>query len=343
MNEVSVPEFDLLSIARAVMGLTPIEEVDFALSSARVAPEVLGPVAMTLLEDTLARGATLWLMRAGGAWRSSTIDGESIRVGRLWERHPQPSLRFSAVTFDFLQWMTRAPLTGSRPEPLDAPPSLTPADELFLYAACALVEGTRYETSLARHDAVRASTSCWLGFTRALAAAGTPPPRLTTTMDLRPLLFLLEGLQDDLAGRSLRCEQAKMTMSRPEELIGLGASQESILNSFLAAADRLGRRDVCGFLVEAGARWLALQPSAAALISTLDPTSPLGDRQRARHAAGAFLRALTQLRMWDEQHRATRFIDSGYEPAQLLVQQWERLGHRGFESAAALHSDLTAL
>ncbi len=341
MTPVSPEEHDLLSLARAVFGLAAFEDVEPLLGVQKPALQGLAPPAMAVLEDTLARGGVLWLMRAGGGRLAASLQGGEIRVGRLWERHPPPALRFSAVTFEVLRWLTSRALSGTDRTQLHVSGAPTPADELFLYATCALLDGSEYARALARQGLFRSALLCRLGFAASLGE-NEPLPALPD-LQLAPLTVLIEGLQGDLARRWLNAERRKAERFSPQELQRMGASQDVVLEEVLSAADRLGRRDLCGFLVEAAVHLLAVPPSAATFTEGLDATAPLRDRQEARRAAGALLRAVGRLRAWDQEHRAVRFIDDGYAGAQRLVQEWEQLGDRGFRLAEELHQALQAL
>jgi hypothetical protein len=71
--------------------------------------------------------------------------------------------------------------------------------------------------------------------------------------------------------------------------------------------------------------------------------APLRERTDARRRSAALMRALAILRAWDQEHRSVRFIDDGYDLAQRLVADWERLGERGFSKAAELVAELDAI
>ena len=75
----------------------------------------------------------------------------------------------------------------------------------------------------------------------------------------------------------------------------------------------------------------------------LDPEASLRERSEARQQAGALFRAVQRLEQWDQLHRGTRFIDDGYEAAQAMVKDWERLGPAGFRAAEQVVAELEAL
>ena len=102
MSAVTLQEAELLRVARAVVGLSSFGEVERLLGAQRAVPNEIGPTAMTLLEETLARGVGLAVMRGGG-WRQE-------RKQRVWERAALPPMQFQANSFQLLQWMLKTPL-----------------------------------------------------------------------------------------------------------------------------------------------------------------------------------------------------------------------------------------
>ena len=340
MIRVSTAEHELLTLARAIMGLgqyTPIEDL---LRDRHTVPERLSPGAMHVLRDTLSKGAVLALARCGGWRRQRYVDAGQERSGRLWERHPPPALHFSPLCFHTLRWLLEQPLVKHGSKSLDAEGTLTPADELFLYLCCRLVAGTPCAKAVGEQALFRRSALCWLGFPELFGAA---PPKLTAAA-FAPLLadggWLPEALRADLAHRWRRLEESKRLLHEPEVLLALGTAQEAVLSAYLDAVESAGRRDLAGFLLEAG-RPLLEQP-ASRWVEGLSLNASLGLRASAARAAGGFLRSLSRLARWDADHRAVRFFDDGYEAAQLLLSEWSPFGEAGFRRAADLERELSS-
>lgn len=336
MTQVSPTEHELLTLARAIMGLgqyTPMEDL---LRDRHTVPERLSPGAMHVLRDTLAKGGVLALARCGGWRKQRYLDGGQERSGRLWERHPPPALHFSPLCFHTLRWLLEQPLVkhGCAALPADKAPTL--ADELFLYLCCRLVAGTPCAKAVGLQASFRSSALCWLGFPELL---GAPPAKL----DFAPLLagggWLLEALRGDLARRWRRLEESKRFLVEPEAQVALGTAQEAVLTAFLDAVDAAGRRALAGFLLDAG-RPLLEQP-ATRWVESLSLTASLSQRTSAARAAGGYLRCLARLARWDADHRAVRFFDDGYDAAQLLLSEWSPFGEAGFRRAADLERELS--
>jgi hypothetical protein len=115
------------------------------------------------------------------------------------------------------------------------------------------------------------------------------------------------------------------------------------LDAWLDAIDAAGQRPLAGFLVDAAVEWLRIPRGGEELVRSLSSDTSLRELSLARRRAGAFLRTLRRLRTWDREHREVRFIDDGYEVAQDLVSDWERLGNAGFDAAQAQVASLDAL
>lgn len=332
--QVTAQESELLRIARAVVGLSSYGEVERLLSAQRAAPTQIGPTAMELLQETLARGVGLAVLRGGG-WRQE-------RSKRLWERAPLPALEFEAASFQLLQWMLRTPLSESGLKGLPGKAGSSWADEALLALALTMVTDTACEAGFASQTRVRSSALCWVLQPAALARVqplGDDGPIIELS-DTAPLTFFLEALQPTLARSWARMEQSKGDASDPAELARIGRAQDAVLGALVKAADAAKRRELLGFLVDAGA--LVLQPKLKGddWVKNLSPTTPLRERTDARKQAGALLKALGKLRAWDQEHRAVRFFEEDYEKSQAMVKAWEVLGDKGFREAERLLSEL---
>jgi hypothetical protein len=332
MNVVSPSEYALLLLARAIVGSGQYASVEDLLRARRAMPPLLSPSALHVLRDTLAKGAVLALVRRGG-WRLQRHlhEGQGVE-GRLWQRHTAPPLRFSPLCVHTLQWLTAQPLGHPACKPLKSDAPLTPADELFLYLCCHLVVDTPCGASVGAQPLFQRSALCRLGFPELL---GAPPPGFDASA-FTPLLadkgFVLEALQADLALRWRRLEESKRRISEPADMVALGSAQEAVLSAFLDALEAARRRDLAGFLLEAG-RTLVDRP-ATHWVEFLSSRASLRARAEAARAAGAWLRMLARLARWDAEHRTVRFFDDDYDAAQLLLSQWNAFGEAGFRLAA---------
>jgi hypothetical protein len=324
--QVAESEHQLLTLARVLVGEGSFALCEPLLGRARVLPR-LGPTALGLLRDTLARGVVLELGRRGGARRARHLAADGgVREGRLWERHPTPPrLAFSPHTPRILRaWLAPARATEAATFAATAPLTLADAlvGHLALDQARTHAPATPATRALAADTALRAHPLVWLGFADVLATAG-PPALADTAWDALladpDAVLVLEALQPDLARLVAAAERDKRDVSTNERMIALGHAQDLVLAGFLAAADRAGRRDLAAFVVDAGVRLLARAQPPSAWIASLDGTGTLAERTAARRAAGAFLRAFARWHVWDEEHRAVRFVDDGYDAAQLLL------------------------
>lgn len=353
---VAQSEHDLLMIARALVGEVSPAAVSSLLRAPHPIPAKIGPTAMGILKQTLARGVVRELARRGG-WRGVDA-GRAGPGGRLWERHRPVALHFSPITMDILRWLASAHLVGS-PGASAAPrwkiEDTTLADELMLYLAADLME--QADGRAAELVVAAGSPLCWLGFAGRLARAKhAAPPMAFDRWVQGDGAVILESLQPDLCRRWIAMEQGKRAVVEVAEMITLGGAQEAVLDPLLAAADRAGRRDLCSFVVDAAAALLAhgapeastgdtrpIARIAAGWVKNLAPVGPIRDRAAARRASGALLRALGRVQRWDTEHRARRFFDDDYEDAQRLLARWEALGSSGFTRAERVLKELLSL
>jgi hypothetical protein len=295
--------------------------------------DTIGPTAMALLQQTLARGVIATLLRSGG-WetRRTLVDGHARR-GRLWERHAGlPPLRFGPASFALLTWLHREDLV--RPtHPLERHDQTTLADDVLHYLACEQLTRAGLDV---HQPAFMRSPLCQLGFVEFLASDDAPLPQVDFgPLTTGPGAIVVEALQSSLAARWVDTEQRKGTIVVLEDMTRIGSAQDQVLAAWLAALDRPDprRRDLAGFLAEAARQLLARGPERRCpdyrwWIRSLSIQAPLAARQSAFAAAAAFLRGLGRLGVWLDEAGVVAHFDDDYEAAQLLLSSWQYLRAR---------------
>jgi len=343
LARVARSEDELIKLARGlVTGARALPR-----ARARAAIETIGPTAMALLEQTLARGLSAWLLRSGG-WQTRrtwvAADGRAVR-GRLWDRHRElPPLRFGPASFALLTWLHGEDLV--RPtRALERQPDTTLADDLLHYLA--LGQLVRAGLDFGQPAFTRSPLS-QLGYADALGEvlAGTGPdgePERLPPVDFRPLTtgpgaIIMEALQPQLAERWLAMERRKGTIASLDQMLRIGRAQDQVLRLWFAAIDGAGqgqprRRDLAGFVAEAARELLArgperLCPDHRWWIRSLDARAPLSARQAAFTAAAAFLRGISRLGLWLDEAGVVAHFDEDYELAQLWLSSWQQLRAR---------------
>ena len=319
---VSLAERDFLLIAQGLVGGRTLAEIEPALSSARPI-ERLGPTAMHVFRDTLAKGSVLTLLRSGGAKR------------KIWERELSP-IAFSPYSFSLVAWLGSQPLGEQPLEKLSARPR-TLGDELVAYRACALVAGTPFEAAVAAQTALRASPLAWLGFP---AMLGRREPAAIDAGFFAPLIessLLLDALGDDLA--------LGWAALRPSESEPAHAALR-VQSAFLDAVEASNAFAAASFFVEAGRRVLLTGAPPAAIAESYTRAirgGTLAERTETARAAAALLTALVRLGRAHDELSLVRFFDEGYEKAQATLARWEPLGKPGFARASDVLSSLSRL
>jgi hypothetical protein len=337
MSRVAASEAEMLLMARTMLGAAGSDAVQSLLQQQRALPAVIGPTALALLRETLGKGAIALLGRAGG-WRNDiSLAADPPRRGRLWQRHQPIPLRFGTATWEVLRWLCSEPM--HRPPPLP-PTARTAADELLWYRAAVLLSNSGYRGAVA---ALAGSPLCQLAFPDLISAGDAEPePADLSVLCTGSTAVVMEGLQGKLAERWLEIERGKSQIGSSAELVQIGNAQERVLNGFLDAVDRAGRRDLASFLVDAAQALLQARPAARLWIRSLAPDSALEARQTAARAAGAFLRAIDRMAGWWGELGTVAFFDEGYEAAQALLARWQLLGRDGFDYAAELAGELAS-
>lgn len=327
--KVTHAEANVLSLARCVVGSGPSSELTRLLLVSVAPPAKLGPTSAALLRDTLARGVAFELLVEGG-W-TKEVDG------RLWDAE-LPPLRFTANVIRLLSWALRLPLAEPEVAALTFEGALTPAEEVFAALFLERTRGTAAELTVMKQAALRRLPLVQLVHAASLGRVGA----LTVAPLTAAHLPFVRGLLDLLGDVWLAAELFKPQLAQPKVLASVGRAQQAVASSFLDVIDAAQHRHLARFFVDAASAWLATHGSAAELVS-LDPEAPLRERGEARQQAGSLWRVIQRLEQWDQQHRATRFIDDGYEVAQRIVKDWERLGPNGFGAAHRLVGELEAL
>jgi hypothetical protein len=333
ITQVSASEAHLLTVARTAVGLIPAADVMRLIVTSVTPPPKLGPTARAVLSDTLARGTVLGLARQG-AW----LNGLG---GRGWDRHAPMPLTFTSNTVRLLQWVLRTPLGETDVSPLTLRGNFTLAEQVLVTLLLDALRGTGCDGALARQAPVRESPLVVLAHAAELARVA--PLEAIPSFDVQTLAAPIDGLRVLLARSWLAAEKAKRDVDQPAVLHRIGAAQGAVLAAFFEAVAGVDHRPLATFLIDAAVGFFSVRRTPEDLIRAMPSDAPLRERALARRSAGAFVRALAHLRAWDQEHRSIRFIDDGYDVAQFLVKDWERLGEQGFNAAGQLVAELDAL
>ena len=333
--QVAASEADLIAMTRALTA-PHAHDVWALLAGSRTLPAKIGPTCAGLVGDALTQ---VWpaLWRRDGARPGSAIAKGNVVRGRGWERTAITPLAYSQATIALLRWMVAMPLaTAGNVEKLVSA-KLAIGDQVVIYLALDLAAGTPAQSTIAAQTLVRQAPLAWLGFPHLMA--GTPPPFASLVTGAGATV--VEALALELAGRWRTIELGKRTTTDPDALIRLGANQDAVLQGFMAACDKAGRRDLAQFVLD------AVQPlferNIAPIPTDLDLTKPLSVRAAARLGAGALLRGVQLWTQWDDAHRGVRFLDDDYQAAQLLLSRFERIGRTGADRTAQWLGELASL
>jgi hypothetical protein len=341
LPQVAQSERNLIAMARALVAPAS-EDVAPMLWGSRGMPPHIGPTAAWLLQDALSHAwLALWRRGNCAVGASLSADGETVRRGRVWDRHAPAPLAFTGATLVLLRWLVATPFsaTARTSYALLRQMPLTIGDEVALYLALDVSAGTPAQAALASQPFARASALAWLGFAHLMGPPDEPPSFQPLTSGAGAIV--VESIAPELAARWRSIELTKRQIRSSEKLIALGAAQDATLTHFMTACERARRRDLALWVLDAIAPMLARD--LAPIPPVLDATAPLSVRAAARLGAGSLVRALLRWRDWDAQHRATRFVDDGYAAAQLLLGRYEIIGIPGGDRAAGWLAQLSAL
>ena len=342
---VSRFESNLLRLLRFALGHGAVEQaVPIVTTKVVPAPGCLSRTCVRLVEDALAKGVMLFLVRAGGWRRDRFIRGDGVAEGRAWDRHPleERRLEFGPHPLGFLKWLTAE---NPIPDPGEwtAPPGeLTAADEVFFAVASDHLRAVPgLGKVLSGHAAFRGNGLC-----RVLHPAdfgpGDEPAFGPWMTGLRAVA--LECLQPLLAARWVRSERAKGQQKEWMATARQGQAEVAVLTAFLAAAETAGRPDLARFVLTAVTNVLATPDLTPAFWTgglTANRRGRLADRIAAERAALVLPQQMETLQRWDRKARAVGYFDEGYDASQVWKADWEAV--RGDELAARARALLDQL
>lgn len=325
LPRVAGSEHQLITMARTLVGES--RRYVPTLRNTYKLPEKIGPTAMGLLQQTLARGIARQLIVRGG-WQSrrTLVGGRAVR-GRLWERHqPLPPLRFGPASFELLAWLVREDVSRPKTE-LRRHPDTTLGDDLLHYFTMDVL--LRAAGQPRAQPAFRLSPLCQLGYPDELEHLGELP-KVGFDALVGEHAWVLEALQPELARRWIEIESGKGKIRALDEMIRLGRMQGSVLDRLFAAIEACSpaRRDLASFLVEAGHALLRRGPDRRFWTASLDMQASLAARQQAFMGAAALLRALVRLDGWVREAGLVPHFDDDYQAAQLILSNWQFMRER---------------
>jgi hypothetical protein len=320
MKLVSRFEADLLNILRFFLGRVPAEQALPLVVAKRPPPPCLSRAAVELVQDSLAKGCVLWLVRAGGWRRERHLREAAVVPGRLWERTPpqQMALSFSAHTLHYLIWITACDPVEEPPQP--ATTERTIADLFLLYLVYRSLRETKISQDL-RRPPFSSNPLCRLAY---------PGDFEEEPVDFTPWTTgvggcVLEAVQPELARRWLTVERSKARIETWSEMQALGQAQESVLTAFLAALETAGRRDLARFLLACAAKLLTEDARPDFWVGGLaSPGVRMAERAATHRAALTFLHGFNRLQQWSRAAQHVGYLDEDYAASQLWKADWEQ-------------------
>ncbi len=252
MHALNRFEANLLSILYAVLGDTSIGLVLPRVQQKQAYAGCLSRQVVALVENALSKGMTHWLASIGG-WQSDRfLRGDKPVSGAIWQRTPpgELGLSFSAASLKFLIWLTANDPLETSADPWTEMQELTVGDQLLLFRTLQRLLGTE----------VGQRWFLMSKFASLPLVALSYPDLICERLRLRvpefdrqlpELAWTLECMQPFLVQRWIEIEQGKGSIAAVDRLERLGATQTALLEAFLQAVERAGRRDLARFLLVA--------------------------------------------------------------------------------------------
>ncbi len=327
MRHVSRFEADLLRITHVIVGRAPAAQAMQLLLREQPRPACLSRDAVELIQDTLAKGVTDWLVRRGG-WKSERfMRGERVSTGRVWQRQSPTELGlvFSKNSLEFLLWLAaeKVPLNDQPWEP-DEPETRTLGDRLLLAMALDTLGDTECGKLWSQSPTFCGDGLCALLCPELLSTQRTPiapnfAPWLTSTG-----AAVLETLQQRIAQRWLQVERDRMKLVLPEQMQHIARVQAQLLEHFHNTIRAAGRRDLGRWMLIVGRELLAGAPSAERWTRNLDVKAlRLAERTAIYREAVSLVRGLAALETWQREAANVGYFDENYAMMQLWKADWE--------------------
>lgn len=341
----SVSKFEgrLVTIARAIVRLTPIDTALPLMMEKHPTPAALRTPCLELVCDALANGCVLYLCRIGGWAEDRFFCGDQPMEGRVWQRHSPEDrrLEFSRHALDFLIWITAHNAAQSRSwqPPID---EFTCADHLLLFLAYDALRDTEAGMAWRGRPVFVRNPLCRLHFPDDFARQnGNEPDYSAWVSGLGSAI--LEVMQAPLADRWLTIEIGKQTITDWTPLRELCQAQDVALDRLLPQLESAGRTDLARFILVASQRYFAQPVAVQRLIGGLQGSGPprLADRYAIQRSAAVLGRSLQCLAQWKRQAQSVSYLDDGYAAAQFFLAQWE--GHDGDSALAGANQLLQQL
>jgi hypothetical protein len=317
MKRVARSEAGFLRFLQLLITGAPTDTIAHVLLRTNVLRPRIGPTAMGLVQDALAKG-TVRLLAHGGGWRPETRPvGDDVATGPLWTRRPVEAIAFGPWSFALLRWAyTEALVSPSRPP--DPPETWQTGDHLVAWMVARALATTGLHGS---GGAVARSPLA------ALALAGAcPSPEPDWPAWLEAHDVLLEGLQEALGRAWADGLRSLLAGVEPAEVATVGTAQRELIEPLLDALSTRGRLDLADFLWVAGEQLVPDPDHPPTLAPTLRASRSLRERQAAQDVVAAALALVVRLERSLEAARTTRFFDDDYDAAQARLARFERFG-----------------
>lgn len=325
MKEVSEFEARLLRIVQCLMHHTTVEQTLALLVKPIRRPRCLSRNCVELVQDMLSKGVTEWLARSG--WSNSRfLQDSEVVSGRLWHRHPTPSLKlsFSSNSMELLLWLTSQNFVEPKSHPQITKRDLTLGDRLLLLMTFSVIRATLGGPVLLKQPGFRGHGLIELMFPKDVAVSTSSVEPQLEFWCQRDHAWVLESLQDKLAHQWFRIERDKRRMSDHKDMQKIGELQTRAVDALFDGVQQHDRKDLCVFLLMAGWHLKTTVPSDE-WFEQLDVRSlRMADRSAVYQAALAWFSAMNRLGEWNSQAQAVGFYDEDYQASQLWKSQWER-------------------
>ncbi len=344
LNKVSQSEFELLSLVQGLCTFDRSHLMESLIRESRKLPEQYSSLALSLLEDMLAKGLITGLAKKSGA--GTQLSGTQVK-DYWWHKNPVQGLKFSEQSIVILRWVLGLELTCEQSPPDIQCTQLESGDGLLLYFVCSNLVNFCYHPAIEKSKAFRSSVLCWLGYFDYFSQSRALCSQELSVLDFDALVtkdaWLMESSQKILRDQWLAIETKKSTIACSQYMIRLGQAQVLLLEHLFRAAEEHKRLDLLLFVFEAAGQIVKNNPTPKKWIENLPQNITLNEYAEAVKASMALFTTLESCAQAIHNLKAIRIFDEDYQYSQLILKQWECYGDSGLDQARAWVKELTAI
>lgn len=339
MNKLAESEFNVMRLVHELFAVQQSRTGESVFYRKHTLSYEFSPVFLSLLADTISKGAVVSLVRMG--WKKQCQPGQSGAY--WWSSQPGQALEFSGYSIRLIGWVLESDFRVGAYSPFNEKVR-TLGDELVLYLVARQLCRMNCRQAVRQSLAFRQSALCWLGYFDILSEQKALSAEDIRLADFDKLLrlngWLFNCLKQTWFDAWFSIETAKELVADPQLMFNLGETQKRLIGHLFELAAMQRQPDQIDFIFQLAAKLVKYKPDPANWIRALPQSLSIQDRVTVSAAALALFAAIESQYPAIEAARLVRFFDEEYEYSQLLLKHWDHYGESGRQHAAKMREQL---